>query len=335
VKNHLCLFSGIGGFALAARNVGWKTQQFVEIDPYCQKVLAKNFPGVPIHDDIKTFLADTDSDGFGKQEKGLNEDGPQRELGAEHEHGESIGNGEVRPSLSSLGPIDIVTGGFPCQDISVAGKQAGIDGERSGLWTELARVIGEVQPRFAVIENVPMLLSGHNGGWFKRVLWDISQIGYDAEWHCIPASAVGAPHQRDRVWIIAYPNEERVRQQSERNQQHQAERGNTILGNNGEERSVADTSSARCPEGIRGESGQIRNEARRPELERRGDEVADAPVQGLEGFREGLSGFSSWWTTEPDVGRVAHGIPARVDRLRGLGNSIVPQVAEIIFRAIA
>src|SRR5208282_3242190 len=96
----------------------------------------------------------------------------------------------------------ILCGGFPCQDISNAGKRAGIDGERSGLWSEFARLIGELRPRYAIMENVAALL----GRGLERVLGDLASIGYDAEWHCIPASAVGAPHRRDRVWIVAYAN---------------------------------------------------------------------------------------------------------------------------------
>ena len=102
--------------------------------------------------------------------------------------------------------IDVICGGFPCQDISIAGKGAGITGERSGLWTEYARIIGEVRPRYAIIENVAALLSRGLGD----VLCDLSALGYDAEWHCIPASAVGAPHRRDRVWIVADADQPRL-----------------------------------------------------------------------------------------------------------------------------
>ena len=166
--NVLDLFAGIGGFTLGLERAGFETVAFCEIEPYAQKVLAKNWPEVPIYDDVRTITADR-----------LAADG-------------------IR--------VDVITGGFPCQDISVAGNQAGIEGERSGLWTECARLIGELRPRYAIFENVTNLLNGHGGDWFKRVLWDISALGYDAEWHCIPASELGAHHHRDRVWIIAYPN---------------------------------------------------------------------------------------------------------------------------------
>jgi len=104
-----------------------------------------------------------------------------------------------------VGPVDVICGGFPCQDISVAGRKAGIGGEQSGLWVEFARLIGEIRPRWVIVENSPNLLAGGNGQWFGRVLGDLAEVGYDAEWHCIPATAVGAPHNRDRVYIVAYP----------------------------------------------------------------------------------------------------------------------------------
>lgn len=154
----LDLFSGIGGFSLGLQMAGgFETVQFVEIDPYCQKVLAKNFPGVPIHDDIRTFA-------------GV--------------------------------PADLICGGFPCQDISVAGRGEGLSGERSGLWREFARIIGEVRPAWVIVENVSALLYRGIGD----VLADLANLGYDAEWYCIPASAVGARHRRERVWIVSYPN---------------------------------------------------------------------------------------------------------------------------------
>ena len=278
---HLDLFSGIGGFALAARWVGWETVAFCEIDPYCQKVLAKHWPGVPIHTDV------TELDGS-----------------------------------TYRGAVDIITGGFPCQDISIAGKQAGIDGERSGLWSDLARIIGEVRPRFAVVENVPMLLSGERGGWFQRVLGDLAEIGLDAEWHCIPASAIGAPHQRDRVWIIAHPNNER---RGEAESLADADRQSVKFGPNegcGERKSEASPAGAL----------HAGNESTRNKLADADLGLRDGVYWGREPYKRPAE--RSWWELEPDVGRVANGIPRRVDRLRSLGNAIVPQVAERIFMAI-
>ena len=107
------------------------------------------------------------------------------------------------------GTVDVVTGGFPCQDLSTAGKQSGFDGERSSLYTEMLRIISECMPRYAIFENVTGLLTGDSGRWFGQFLYDLAQIGYDAEWHCIEAGYFGAAHRRDRVWVIAYPNGER------------------------------------------------------------------------------------------------------------------------------
>jgi DNA (cytosine-5)-methyltransferase 1 len=103
------------------------------------------------------------------------------------------------------GSVDVVCGGFPCQDLSSAGKQAGFEGDRSNLYREMLRIISECMPRYAIFENVTGLLSGNGGRWFAKFLYDLAEIGYDAEWHCISASEFGANHHRDRVWIIAYP----------------------------------------------------------------------------------------------------------------------------------
>jgi len=164
---HLDLFSGIGGFALAAQMVGGiETRQFVEIDPFCQKVLAKNFPGVPIHDDATTFTTEP-------------------------------------------GRFDLVTGGFPCQPHSHAGKRQASSDDRD-LWPELYRIICEVQPKWIVLENVVGLLSSEAGRFFRGVLWDLAKAGFDAEWSVVSAAAVGACHLRKRIWIVAYPNGARL-----------------------------------------------------------------------------------------------------------------------------
>ena len=171
----LDLFSGIGGFSLGLeRTGGFETVAFCEIDPFCRRVLAKHWPEVPCYDDVRTLTADR-----------LRADGITR--------------------------IDVITGGFPCQDLSVAGRRAGIEGSRSGLWSEIVRLACELRPQFIIVENVANLLSGPGeqpGQWFGRVLGDLAEVGFDAEWHCIPAAAVGAPHSRDRVWVVAYPQQE-------------------------------------------------------------------------------------------------------------------------------
>jgi len=171
----LDLFSGIGGFSLGLeRTGGFETAAFCEIEPFPRRVLAKHWPGVPCYEDVRTLTA-------------------------------------ARLAADGITGIDVITGGFPCQDLSVAGKQRGMgEGTRSGLWSECIRLVGELQPSFAIFENVSNLLSGPTeqpGGWFSTVLSDLAGAGYDAEWADIPASYIGAWHRRGRVWILAYPNE--------------------------------------------------------------------------------------------------------------------------------
>ena len=182
----------------------------------------------------------------------------------------------------NLTPVDVITGGFPCQDVSDAGKRAGINGDRSGLWSEMCRIIGELRPRFVLVENVPGLFVRG----IDRVLGDLAEIGYDAEWQVISAADVGAPHLRKRVWIVAHP-------------------------------------AGKLCNGINDNIGDGQRSQKVLEF---GDSCGraneDFPFEGA-GDREW-----EYWATEPDVGRVAHGIPNGVDRLKGLGNAIVPQIAE-------
>jgi len=313
---HVDLFSGIGGFALAARWAGLETIQFVELDPYCQRVLKKNFPDVPIHDDVKTL------------------DGTQ------------------------FKDIFLITGGFPCQDISIAGKGAGLDGERSGLWTELFRIISEVRPRFALVENVPALT--FRGG--ARVIGDLAEIGYDAEWQIVGADDVGAPHRRKRIWIVAYPNSKRGWQEQVCELRGEDQ---TQSGDDGKQRIVADSKE------LHGNERREHPEQGQRQVSESGEcggseDVAYSKEQGSQGHRrqcEGWDGSSErtageisggeqgrrqfesclggalsdgipTWMDEPDIPRVAKGIPDRVNRLRSIGNSIVPQVAYEIIRAI-
>ncbi len=301
----LDLFSGIGGFALGLEAAGFETAAFCEIDPYAQKVLKKNWPRVPIYDDVRRITAERlVSDGIG---------------------------------------VDVITGGFPCQDISTAGRQAGIDGERSGLWSECARLLGDIRPRYAIFENVTNLLTGDGGDWFKRVLWDISSVGYDAEWHCIPASAIGAHHHRDRIWIVAYPN---------------SDSQSGVALNAGE---IHPPSLLAYPSECEWQSGAEKQRVLRALQEngaidnytgRRGEaypaNISDPSSKGLQGGEKarnngkdrqkprnqlitGLGGVQGGiWEIEPNVGRVANGIPKRSHRLKCLGNAVVPQIPEII-----
>jgi DNA (cytosine-5)-methyltransferase 1 len=169
----LDLFSGIGGFSLGLeRTGGFETVAFCEIEAFPRKVLARHWPNVPCYNDVRTLTAE---------------------------------------QLAADGiAVDVITGGFPCQDLSIAGRQAGIaNGTRSGLWSEIVRLACDIRPSFIIVENVANLLSGpseRRGAWFGRVLGDLAEIGYDAEWFSITAASIGAPHERDRVWIVAYPN---------------------------------------------------------------------------------------------------------------------------------
>src|SRR5690606_2941096 len=226
----------------------------------------------------------------------------------------------------NLPPVDLICGGFPCQDISYAGKGAGIAGERSGLWTEFARIVRELRPRYVLVENVAALLSRG----LDVVLGDLAACGYDAEWDCIPAAAVGAYHLRDRIFIVAYTQGDRhVR----------AAAAESTLA----DRALADANSVRRDE--RPQPGGV--QAREPipcshhsraypafaRLEERMVFGSDAREELEAAFRRNRTG-EGIWATEPNVGRVAHGVPYRVDRIRCLGNAVVPQVAEFIGRRI-
>ena len=241
----LDLFSGIGGFSLAASWV-WgddlEIAGFCEIDKYAQKVLKKNFPGVPIFEDIQELDGKRFTD------------------------------------------IDLITGGFPCQDISIAGKGEGIEGSRSGLWSEMHRIISEIRPRYALIENVPMLI--HRG--LERVLCDLAQIGYDAEWQIVGADDVGAWHRRKRIWIVAYPD------------------GNRLYKD-------------KIQDGFNNKS-----------------------IEGVEDWTNYTSlyfeAFGNRYKSIPNHLRMVNGFPNELDkinqRIKGLGNAIVPQVAALIMERI-
>jgi DNA (cytosine-5)-methyltransferase 1 len=304
------LFAGIGGFDLGLERAGMRTRWFCEQDEFCQAVLAKHWPGVPCYPDVTRLR------------------GPD------------------------IGAVDVLCGGFPCQDLSYAGAGAGLTGARSGLWSEYARLIGELRPRYVIVENVAALLARGLG----TVLSDLAALGYDAEWDCIPASAVGAPHRRDRLWIVAYPARDLPAGATSTG----AERERTRTGGQsngawapGDTHSDAHNAGRCLVAEHDGGSDELGGRTSGRHTDGLRDEVADAAGVGYErpwASRNGWSGSTNgsrgiggepscarppnWWAVEPDVGRVAHGVPARVDRLRALGNALVPQIAEWIGRRI-
>jgi DNA (cytosine-5)-methyltransferase 1 len=281
--NVLDLFAGIGGFSLGLERAGgFKTVAFCEIDKNAQLVLQKNWKNVPIFEDVSSLTKDA------LDAKGIS--------------------------------VDVITGGFPCQDISLAGKGAGLEGERSGLWFQFHRLIKEIRPKYAIIENVSALRSRG----LDRVLRSLSEIGYDAEWHCVPASAVGAPHRRDRIWIVAYPrygNRRNIRpvEAGKDTQVKWTTDTNSVGRSSYEPENVAHPSSARSETWIPTQGHRKKGNS----------EISDHLGDRLNG-RQG----SDYWTVEPNVGRVAHGVPNRSHRLKQLGNAVVPQLTQIIGEAI-
>lgn len=205
--------------------------------------------------------------------------------------------------------VDVICGGFPCQDISTAGKGAGLSGQRSGLWWEFHRLIKEIKPKWAIIENVSALRSRG----LDEVLRSLSEVGYDAEWHCITASSIGAPHKRDRLWIIAYPNTNSIRWDSRRD----SESGRQV-----------------CDDKKRNNSSSLQDgEQQKSDIREMGSLLAERLQKFISSERT-RNQTRCFWAAEPNVGRVADGFPRRVDRLRQLGNAVVPQIPELIGRAI-
>jgi DNA (cytosine-5)-methyltransferase 1 len=300
--NGLDLFSGIGGITLAL--APWvRPVTYCENDRYCQAVLLSRMadgelPWAPIWDDVRTLL------------------------------------GVVSK------PVDIIYGGFPCQDISVAGNGRGLEGERSGLVNEIFRLVDEISPSFIFLENVPAIRT--RGA--EQVGKELSGRGYDCRWDVVSAAEVGAPHLRKRWFLLAHANGQPVRDESGRRAGSIGQSA-TQLGFDGASRPLADAGGARCGQGESGASGPLRDETRRAKSERLGGDVADpvragSPRRGSfengtnRGSQRGKPSASGWWATEPNVGRVAHGIPHRVDRIRGLGNAVVPAQAREAFKRL-
>lgn len=234
------LFAGIGGMDLGLERAGMQCGWQVEIDPFARRVLEKHWPDVRRHDDVRTFP----------------------------------------PTEPEDWKVDLICGGFPCQDISNAGHHVGIQGERSGLWFEYRRIIRDLQPRFVLVENVAALLDRG----MDQVLGDLATIGFDAEWQVLPAAALGAPHIRERLFIFAHSHREH---------------------------------------------GRTWGQGRRSRV----DEGLSIPKGSVLG-PQGRIAAGGYWADEPDVVRLVHGVPAAMDRIRGLGNAVVPQVAEWIGRRI-
>ena len=287
---HLSLCSGIGGLDLAAEWAGFETVAQCEIDTYESKVLAKNFPGVPNLHDIRTV---------------------------------------TNERLAELGirTPTVISAGFPCQPYSLAGKGLGDRDERD-LWGEVARVLGEIHPRWFVGENTPGLFARSNQRYFRRVLDDLAALGYSVGWGIWGACDVGAPHKRNRVFMLGW---------------------NPNSGHEKKKQKICEEN----PEPSR--DGGVFSNAKSQQARRLfvGEEKAHAEfgflcgnISNADGFREQQPKRSeqkfrkrtfdcSGWETEPDVGRVANGVSARVDRIRCLGNAVVPQQAYPIFKAIA
>lgn len=295
--NELALFAGAGGGILGSHLLGWRTVCAVEINPYARAVLAaRQNDGT-----LRCFPIWDDVSTF---------DG-----------------------LPWRGCVDVISGGFPCQDISVAGGGAGLDGERSGLWREFARIIREVRPRFVFVENSPAL----TGRGLGRVLGDLASLGYDAQWGVLGAADVGAPHKRDRIWIVA--NSDRVRQLQPQGGVEVQRRRSGDCG-----REMGDAAGSGLPLGAIFPLGRPEPESKpqRPSSEALGDSVRSGceelnptAVTERPGFDSGEP--AGWWAFDPGddpesgVGRVVNGLAYRVDRIAALGNGQVPAVAATAF----
>ena len=335
----LDLFSGIGGFSYAAEKIvgGFTTTQFVEIDPYCQSVIKKNFPNIPIHDDIKTFTAEK-------------------------------------------GQFDVLTAGFPCQDLSVAGRQKGIgEGTRSGLFYEIIRLLGEIQPKFVLFENVRNLLSHEKGVTFQEILFQIAKAGYDAEWSVVSAKDLGACHKRERLWIIAYPFSDGVQGRLQgsvlrkreffSNQLERSEVGSQVGRcsknfTNSNSDGSSSTKGLRINEETSRSSQKRENEVSKPKrgsksrssgIIQQSSETSDftnSNINGTQGNCEEMESpiwknafFNSkerrtlspnWkgYVSEPCLCRGDDGLSNRVARIKALGNSIVPNCAAVPLQRI-
>jgi len=305
--NHGSLFSGIGGFDFAAQWMGWNNVFQVEWDEWCQEVLTKNFPDVPKFRNIIEFNK------MLKNGEIITDTRCQRQ--AKHEK-QTAGVEQCGEKGITIQRPDIITGGFPCQPFSHAGKRKGTDDSRY-LWPEMLTTIRTLKPTYIIGENVAGLVSMDNGKTLDGIFADLEDEGYTVESFIIPACAVGAWHRRDRMWIIAYSGSTRgaggtTYETDRQNRNNRGEDAKILQGQR--DKDVPNSDSKR----LQGWNSK--------EL----SECTDKQSIGQGNSQNN----GEYWQSEPSVGRVADGVPNRVDRLKGLGNAIVPQVAYEIFKAI-
>jgi len=290
------LFSGIGGLDLGLKMAGMECSWMVEVDKFGSQILKHHWPNAEIYGDIYTI------------------DGKELE------------------------PVDLICGGFPCQPVSQAGKRAGTADER-WLWGEFARIIRQVKPRWVVAENVTGLLSANSGRAFAEVLRDLAQIGYDAVWNVFPAGGqggVGAPHRRERIFIIAKKitdtNDKRVKRRKRLalvQDGRDSDRIRSTLADTDREGSSAPLQRSSRSSGQQESTSKVSRESNAMADTDSTQRKRNSSTVRISEKHTDISS-SSWWKSEPDVGRVAHGVPNRVDRLKALGNAVVPQVAKQI-----
>jgi DNA (cytosine-5)-methyltransferase 1 len=278
--NELALFAGAGGGILGGKLLGWRTVCAVEWEKYPASVLlARQNDGV-----LPSFPIWDDVQTFdGKPWRGI---------------------------------VDVISGGFPCQDISSAGKGAGIDGERSGMWSEMARIISEVRPKYTFIENSPMLTSRG----LERVLADLASMGFDAEWGVLGANEVGANHKRDRIWIVGRNTKWQMADTDSIGHIHRKPEinatKNRIDALSNPTSSGKNVANSRCEFWQKGNSTKLDKDTAKWSY---GSIFNKSSGEGY--------GTEQWWATEPNVGRVVDGMADRVDRLKAIGNGQVPLCA--------
>ena len=294
--NELALFAGAGGGILGGYLLGWRTICAVERDAYAAQILAqRQNDGI-----LRPFPIWSDVETF---------DGTRWR-----------------------GRVDVISGGFPCQDISTAGKGAGITGKRSGLWKEFARIIGEVRPRYVYVENSPALTSRGLG----VVLGDLAEMGYDAEWGVLAASDVGAPHKRERIWILATNSNELAdgEQYAYEKKRNDGKRAHTEMAYSDSLRKLQQEGSEQDERGRIGYSSEeISNTSSIGQQgQGRSIEWSDSAQKGERKTNNIIT--NSGWASEPDVGRMANGVAFGMDRLKAIGNGQVPIVAATAFNEL-